>query len=35
MTFIPRAAAALAVGAVAAVAAAGLYAEAHRLPDQP
>jgi hypothetical protein len=35
MTVLPRAAAALAMTAVAALAAAGLYAETHRVPDQP
>jgi hypothetical protein len=35
MTFLPVAAAALALGAAAAVAAAGVYAESHRVPDQP
>jgi hypothetical protein len=35
MTVLPRAAAALAMTAVAALAAAGAYAETHRVPDQP
>jgi hypothetical protein len=33
--FVIRTAAGLAIGAVAALLAAGLYTEAHRAPDQP
>jgi hypothetical protein len=35
MTFLTRIFATLAIGAVTVLAAAGVYAEAHRLPDQP
>jgi hypothetical protein len=35
MTVLPRVAAALATCALAALAAAGVYAETHRVPDQP
>jgi hypothetical protein len=35
MTFLRRFTAALLAGAMAAVFAAGLYAESHRAPDQP
>jgi hypothetical protein len=35
MTVLPRAVAALAMTTVAALAAAGAYAETHRVPDQP
>jgi hypothetical protein len=35
MTFLTRTAAGLAIGALAAVIAAGAYSEAHRAPDQP
>jgi hypothetical protein len=35
MTFVLRIFAALALGALGAVAAAGAYAETHRVPDQP
>jgi hypothetical protein len=35
MTFLTRVLAVLATGAFAALAAAGIYTEAHRAPDQP
>jgi hypothetical protein len=35
MTFLYRTLATLATGALAALALAGVYAEAHRAPDQP
>jgi hypothetical protein len=35
MTFLYRTFATLAIGALGALALAGAYAEAHRLPDQP
>jgi hypothetical protein len=35
MTLLSRAAAAAAISALAACAAAGVYAETHRVPDQP
>jgi hypothetical protein len=35
MTSIRRAIAAIAITALAAIAAAGIYAESHRVPDQP
>jgi hypothetical protein len=35
MTFLPRTFAMLALGALGAIAAAGAYAETHRVPDQP
>ena len=35
MTAIPRMLTALAIGAVGALALAGIYVEAHRAPDQP
>jgi hypothetical protein len=35
MRFLTRALATLAIGALGALAAAGAYTEAHRVPDQP
>jgi hypothetical protein len=35
MTFLTRSLALLAIGALGAIAAAGAYAETHRVPDQP